>query len=77
MRRRYYRNWLDKTDPAADLASRIRWVASQYAPPTFILVFGGLGLYGGHDDFFLFLQARCPPTPGAAGRAVPVGCGSP
>jgi hypothetical protein len=24
--------------------------------PVFLLVFGGLGLYGGHDDFFLFLQ---------------------
>ena len=24
--------------------------------PFFVLAFGGLGLYGGHDDFFLFLQ---------------------
>ena len=24
--------------------------------PFFVLAFGGLGLYGGHDDFFLFLR---------------------
>ena len=24
--------------------------------PLFVLAFGGLGLYGSHDDFFLFLR---------------------
>ena len=25
--------------------------------PVFLLAFSGLGLYSGHDDFFLFLQS--------------------
>eukprot|EP00750_Incisomonas_marina_P007602 INCI15009.2.p1 GENE.INCI15009.2~~INCI15009.2.p1 ORF type:complete len:575 (+),score=70.94 INCI15009.2:253-1725(+) len=64
----YYRDRLDPEDPAGDLASRIAWaasspnspsgarIASTRQSPQFILVFGGLGLYGGHDDFFLFVQ---------------------
>lgn len=69
----YYRDHLNQSDPAGDLAHRIAWAATHYSPggsssnggggggsldadPVFLLVFGGLGLYGGHDDFFLFLQ---------------------
>ena len=56
----YYRSGLDPQNPAGDLANRIAWAAKEYAAPAgqplFLLVFGGLGLYGGHDDFFLFVQ---------------------
>ena len=55
----YYRDHLNASDPALDLADKIRWVVRRYAIPDrpfFVLAFGGLGLYGGHDDFFLFLQ---------------------
>ena len=43
-------------DPSQE--GQLALVASQpqNKPPFFIAVFGGLGLYGGHDDFFLFLQ---------------------
>lgn len=56
----YYRSTLDPTHPAADLATRIRWAATQYGQPgqpLFLLAFGGLGVYGGYGDFFLFLQS--------------------
>ena len=66
----YYRDHLQPTDPAGDLAQRIAWSATHgtdsastlgvtvnsHETATFILAFGGLGLYGGHDDFFLFIQ---------------------
>jgi hypothetical protein len=56
----YYRGFLNTTDPAADLASRVTWAATHRRPlsnePMFLLLFGGLGLYGGDDDFFLFIQ---------------------
>ena len=50
---------MNTSDPALDLADKIRWSVGRYATadrPFFVLAFGGLGLYGGHDDFFLFLQ---------------------
>jgi hypothetical protein len=55
----YYRNYLDKKDPVKDLASKITWAADHYqkkGSPLFLLVFGGLGLYGGNDDVFSFLS---------------------
>jgi hypothetical protein len=55
----YYRDHLNTSDPALDLAGKIRWAVHRYATadrPFFLLAFGGLGLYGGHDDLFLFLQ---------------------
>ena len=44
--------------PPPDLADKIRWVVESKGvagQPVFVLAFGGLGLYGGHDDFHLFL----------------------
>lgn len=55
----YYRSGLNATDPAADFASRIRWAANEFKEegrPLFLLLFGGLGLYGGNEDIFLFLN---------------------
>ena len=55
----YYRGSLDAADPAADMADRIRWTVAENreeGEPLFVLAFGGLGLYGGHDNFFLFLR---------------------
>ena len=56
----YFRDHLDAgADPATCLAGRIQWAARTHAArngaPLFLLIFGGLGLYGGHDDYFLFL----------------------
>lgn len=34
--------WLNATDPAADLASRIRAVAASLPSPAFVLCYGGL-----------------------------------
>jgi hypothetical protein len=38
----------------------VTWAATHRRPlsnePMFLLLFGGLGLYGGDDDFFLFIQ---------------------
>lgn len=57
----YYRSFLNVSDPVGDLAGRIRWAATHRRPsenqPMFLVVFGGLGLYGGNDDLFLFLRA--------------------
>lgn len=56
----YYRGGLNASEPAVDLAGRIRWASASYkiaGRPLFLLVFGGLGLYGGHSDFFTFLSA--------------------
>ena len=55
----YYRDHLDKKDPVGDFVEKVRWAASHYkkpGEPLFLLAYGGLGLYGGHDDFFLFVQ---------------------
>lgn len=61
----YYRGQLNQTDPSGDLASRMLWAASEFygaktvdssGQPHVMLLFGGLGLYGGHDDYFLFMQ---------------------
>ena len=55
----YYRNFLNKTNPARDLANRISWASKRYKKsdePLFLLVFGGLGLYGGNSDIFMFLS---------------------
>lgn len=55
----YYRSHLNEMDSSADLASRIEWASTHYKEPNkplFLVIFGGLGLYGGNDDFFLFLQ---------------------
>ena len=54
-----YRDHLNTARPADDLAWRIRWAASKFkrpGEPLFLLVFGGLGLYGGHADVFSFLS---------------------
>eukprot|EP00040_Diaphanoeca_grandis_P006152 m.36176 g.36176 ORF g.36176 m.36176 type:complete len:612 (-) comp17272_c0_seq1:148-1983(-) len=54
----YYRDHLSPTEPEADLAWRISWAAEKFKQegrPLFLLVFGGLGLYGGHKDIFTFL----------------------
>lgn len=58
--RYYYRSSLDAADPVTDLAERIQWASHRYKTPgrpLFLLVFGGLGLYGGHKDLFTFLQS--------------------
>lgn len=57
----YYRDYLDVLDPAADLADRIAWAAthkrgSTPTDPLFLVVFGGLGEWGGNDDLFKFMH---------------------
>lgn len=55
----YYRSYLSAHDPAADLAWRIRWAADKYKvadKPLFLQIYGGLGLFGGKDDLFLFVE---------------------
>lgn len=55
----YYRSGLNATDPAVDLAGRLKWAKQRYKrsnEPLFLLAFGGLGLYGGNSDFFKFIQ---------------------
>ena len=54
----YYRDHLNQTAPEADLAWRIQWASKKFkkeGEALFLLVFGGLGLYGGHADVFQFL----------------------
>lgn len=54
----YYRDHLSQTAPEADLAGRIAWAAAKFkrsAEPLFLVVFGGLGLYGGDSDVHTFL----------------------
>lgn len=56
----YYRGNLNASDPERDLAQRILWATGQYAVPgrpLFLNIFGGLDVYGGHGDFFVFLQS--------------------
>jgi len=72
-RRYYYRGTLNVSDPAADLAARIQWSAQRYkqaGKPLFLLVFGGLGLYGGHDDVFLFLHRTLSLLPAGAFQVI-------
>ena len=55
----YYRGSLNQTDPAGDLAGRIETAAVEHKEKghaLFMVVFGGLGLYGHEDNFFLFLR---------------------
>eukprot|EP00505_MAST-04D_sp_SCG-Rhode-Island_P000268 Stramenopile-MAST_4_protein_268 len=55
----YYRDYLNQSNPEKDLASRILWAANEYQrknSPLFMLVFGGLGLYGGNGNIFKFLS---------------------
>ena len=56
----YYRGNLNATDPEGDLAQRILWATGQYAVPgrpLFLNLFGGLDVYGGHGDFFVFVRS--------------------
>jgi hypothetical protein len=55
----YYRDHLNQSNPESDLAWRIAWASKTYKEQNrslFLLVFGGLGLYGGHKDYFTFLN---------------------
>ena len=55
----YYRDHLNPTNPISDLSWRITWASQKFKKknePLFLLVFGGLGLYGGHKDYFEFLN---------------------
>jgi len=55
----YYRDHLNKTDPVHDFVEKVKWASNHYKSKDqalFLLAYGGLGLYGGHNDIFIFIQ---------------------
>ena len=54
-----YRDHLNKTDPVHDFVEKVKWASNHYKSKDqalFLLAYGGLGLYGGHNDIFIFIQ---------------------